>query len=168
MQPLLNLQKVTVSGVLVFFDPSLTQSLAGLGVAIIWALVLTWLRPFPTTGENVCQAVLNGALCVIMVGGVASSLVDLQAIVDEYTTVVGDFIEPAFSECVLWTSAMAAMAIVPLAIGVEWKYGDWREDAAAAEEGAAEADTEGEPEQKTVEQAATEDLVMEIAGNTEF
>ena len=85
----------------------------------------------------------------------------------EYTTVVGGFIEPAFSECVLWTSAMAAMAIVPLAIGVEWKYGDWREDAAAAEEGAAEADTEGEPEQKTVEQAATEDLVMEIAGNTE-
>ncbi len=180
MQPLLNLQKVTVSGVLVFFDPSLTQSLAGLGVAIFWALVLTWLRPFPTTGENVCQAVLNGALCAIMLGAVASSLVDLQAIVDEYTTVVGDFIEPAFSEWLLWVSAMAAIAIFPLVIGVEWKYGDWRKEPTAAKEGAAAAaeeeeaeaeeeeedDRQGEPEQKTGEQEVTEDFVVELARGT--
>ena len=78
--------------------------------------------------NHTCQAVLNGALCAIMLGAVASSLVDLQAIVDEYTTVVGDFIEPAFSEWLLWVSAMAAIAIFPLVIGVEWKYGDWRKE----------------------------------------
>ena len=90
---------------------------------------------WPQQVRRLRAAVLNGALCVIMVGGVASSLVDLQAIVNEYTTVVGDFIEPAFSECVLWTSAMAAMAVVPIAIGVEWKYGNWRMESAPAEEG---------------------------------
>ena len=64
---------------------------------------------------------------------------------------------------------MAAMAVVPLALAVEWKYGDWRKESAAAEEGAAaEEEVQGrEAEQTKGNQAAAGDLVVEFAGDAE-
>ena len=75
MAPLLSLQKVTVAGVLVFLDPSFTQTFAGLMVSVVWFGALTWLNldrnNIGSTGASALAEALkvNGALTVYGVDG---------------------------------------------------------------------------------------------------
>ena len=82
--PLLSLQKVTVAGVLVFYEPSYTQTLAGLLIAMWWAIMIACLFPYRSLGENLCASVLNCSVGMIMVGVIASRLLDEGAELERY------------------------------------------------------------------------------------
>ena len=132
--PLLSLQKVTVAGVLVFYEPSYTQTLAGLLIAMWWAIMIACLFPYRSLGENLCASVLNCSVSMIMVGVIASRLLD-----------EGAELERSFASSVLWLSVVMAFGAIVAALGVEWAYGDWR-GAFRAEEKNDEKDTGAEAE----------------------
>ena len=145
--PLLSLQKVTVAGVLVFFKPSYTQSLAGLLVSMLWGFVLARVGPYPTAGENVCATVLNCSVSLIMLGAIASKLLTVRA-----RDVV---VQRSFTSGVLWLSVVTAFGATFLSIFIEWAYGDWRkskEDEEEEEEEKNGADDEEEGTGKVTEE----------------
>ena len=135
--PLLSLQKVTVAGVLVFFEPSFTQTLSGLLIAMLWGLVIAWLCPYPWVGENLCASVLNCSVSLIMVGAIASKL-----LVSECAQIQRDF-----ASSVLWLSVVAAFGAIIVGLFAEWAYGDWRK-IREAEEKQEEEDTKEAREEK--------------------
>ena len=139
MHPMLSLQKVTTAGVLVFFEPSFTQALAGLCISMVWLGGLTMTSPFPTTGENACEFVINMSVGFIMVGAVSTKVLALQ---DE---VPGQLVERMFISAILWLSAIAGIGAIVVAMSNEYLHGGLREAVQKQMEPETQAEVPEEP-----------------------
>ena len=146
MHPLLSLQKITVAGVLVFFEPSVTQVFAAVVLAAGWCSWISKLDPYPTTGENTCAFVLNLASFLIMLGALATKL-------NEDGEMTGT-VAHRFTDALLWSSVIAAMAVPVLTLVNEWTFGNWQAKKAA----------DSEP----LDEDKPDDLPRETAGGVEL
>jgi len=113
-EPLFCVQKVTVSGLLVFIPPSLAQLLTGIVVACWWGISLAYLAPYPSMGENLVLDGLNFAQILMLLGALALKL--------ERSVETG--LANKVTESFLWLCAVLPLVIVVVALVSEICCGD--------------------------------------------